>query len=155
MALTEEQTLIDVQIRNIGYHAKFDYQLRDMLSSAKPQLVEFKDEKAKVEANEDSIYDEFEEQWEHYYEEEGGFIVNQPVDTSPSRHPDFPDDINGMTVVAVKQIHKDVFYSQRLSRWNELIDKLESNINLIESELDFRSQGIVERNPIGTTYYSS
>lgn len=155
MALTEEQTLIDVQIRNIGYHAKFDYQLRDMLSSAKPQLVEFKDEKAKVEAKEDSIYDEFEEQWEHHYEEEGGFIVNQPVDTSPSRHPDFPDDINGMTVVAVKQIHKDVFYSQRLSRWNELIDKLESNINLIESELDFRSQGIVERNPIGTTYYSS
>ena len=156
MALTEEQTIIDSKIRSLGYHVKFDHQLRDMLADSTKRLDLYKEGKQGVEDKEESLYVEFEEMWEEHYEVDGdGKIINQPIEAEPRISETIPNDINGLSVSEVKALFKDLYYQQHLASWQDKIDIAEGNISLITSELDFRIQNIVERNPIGTTFYQS
>ena len=80
MALTEEQTIIDGKIRNVGYHVKFDHQLRGILKNARESLVTNTEKRDEVISKKDEIYKEFDEIWNpEYYELENGVVSNHNI----------------------------------------------------------------------------
>ena len=155
MALTEEQTIIDGKIRNVGYHVKFDHQLRGILKNARESLVTNTEKRDEVISKKDEIYKEFDEIWNpEYYELENGVVSNHE-DLSEGENPHNLPDINGMTIEEVRILFRDIYYEEQQEIFQNRIDIYQSNIELIESELEFRIQGLVERDPKGTTFYCS
>ena len=136
MALTEEQTIIDSKIRSLGYHVKFDHQLREMLADSTKKLDLYKEGKQGVEDKEESLNVKFEELWVDHYEVDGdGKIINQPIEDEPRISETIPKDINGLSVSEVKALYKDLHYQQHLSSWQDKIDIVEGNISLIKKSI--------------------
>ena len=140
MALNEEQKLMEEKIINAGYQLKFDAQLHSMKNALvdKNSRLEVKKNKL-IKSKESDIYNysiDLSEEERVYYELD---------DDGNSIEKSFTDEEIKNQAEVIWQIKVDD-YSNRIAFNIE-------NLSWLTSEIDFRNQGLVTRDPKGTTFY--
>ena len=147
MALTEEQKIIEAQIKEHGYNWKFDVQLQDMKRALRGKLVEIDKEKTEFSLRK-------------------AVFIAEEVSISEVKLGE-PDE-NGETQAMVdddgdsielsedeKTTKANIYYESELQQFVDAIERVNFHLDLITDELLFRNEGLVVREPSGTTYYCS
>ena len=141
MALNEEQQIMEEKILSAGYQVKFDHQLHALKKGLIDKNAYLEKRKISTSDQKLSMIREF----VGNFEEEGLKTY-------------FEDDEDGNPIEKTYTDAEIEAFGEE--QWQEEIRQVDANIahnveNLswIEAEIGFRNDGLVEREPTGTTYY--
>lgn len=134
MALTEKQTLMDIESKNLGYDIKTDSDLRFMIRELRKRIDFFEENKSEIISKEDEIKSEVLELNPDDFKLENNLIIEQE-NTS----------YNNKTMSELETYLKDEYYDGHLKQCEYRIEKTNKNLEIILGELELRLEDVVDR----------
>ena len=134
MALTEKQTLMDIESKNLGYAIKTDSDLRFMIRELRKRIDFFEENKSEIISKEDEIKSEVLELNPDDFKLENNLIIEQE-NTS----------YNNKTISELETYLKDEYYNGQLKLCEYKIEKTNKNLEIILGELELRLEDVVDR----------
>ena len=146
MPLTEEQKIIEQEIQDAGYNHKFLSQLHTVKVGLNSRLTGLSDQK--------EFFEDQKITWSKKHKEEY-FSTDVP---KLEENGDISLDEDGNRILLTDAEIDDMVtiqFNDGVKDFDLQMEAVNKSISLIESEISFRNEGLVVRDPKGTTFYVS
>ena len=140
MALTEEQQLMEEKVIKAGYQLKFDHQLHALKKGLIDKNTFLEKRKLNVTDQKASRIRDFVTN----FDDANRKYIENDSDGEP---------VEKTLTDAELETMGEATWQQELDQIDSNIDHNVENLSWIEAEIGFRNDGLVEREPTGTTYY--
>ena len=150
MPLTEEQKLIEEKIQLFGYNHKFLAQLHAVKIDLNQRILLLTDSK--------ETFEDHKVSWSKEYKEQHFLNVDIPkTELDGQETVNSTDDDGNIIYLTDSEIDDRVetYFNADLESFDLKLSDVNESLDLVNSEINFRNEGLVIRDPKGTTYYVS